>query len=600
MSRGFLWCLPMLWLLVIAAGFMVYGASGHDDAHINFWFAHTLLERSELVNYNGDRVDQATNLLLVFVTTLFARLLPFDLVTSGYLVDVVASVACCSLLTWLARKICPAVAAWPALIALSCTAFLVWIFGGMGSVLTAFCLLTGVAVWWRFIESPLLKPVHYLALLVITLMLVLVRPEMPLVIPVISVYALVFHWPDAVRRQRCLQILLVNLLGCTLLFFWQKFYFSSWFPMPVIAKQTGNITDRLSYGAIYIAGHGVVNPAVGIALLSSVPVALCLFWKKFFAKPEDGETGARNSLWILLIAAFQVYTGFVWTAGGDWMHAGRFIVPVIPLAALFIASGLLVLVRKPVVVHLLLASLVLLGFGLQPLQFIDGSPGVPVWIRYRMSPEHVTYSPFERYNYEHLRDMQVIDHLGEIIPRLHKQLGRPVQLMSGQAGMVFYKTAEKFPGMVHYTDFHGLVEGSLTLCPLLAESRYRDMYGLTWDGYSEYFRMLPALQEKCGVQPPDVLFEMHNIFHEHPDIFTDAGYVLVHEEQGSLVEADRADRVLPAGKPEIVLNDMFVRRDLLPFLEDQEKHVIDYSSMPLQKRWGYDWFMSLFYRLHNK
>lgn len=67
-----------------------------------------------------------------------------------------------------------------------------------------------------------------------------------------------------------------------------------------------------------------------------------------------------------------------------------------------------------------------------------------------------------------------------------------------------------------------------------------------------------------------------------------AGYVLVHEERGDLVQEGE---VLPPGKSAVALNYMFVRADVLPLLNDQEKRDIDYSTMPLHKRWGYDWFM---------
>lgn len=176
----------LLWLMAIAVGFMVYGATGHDDPHINFWLAHTLLERGELLNYNGERVDQGTNLLQVFIMALFHRLLLLDLVTCGYLVDVVACLLCCALLTYLARKLCPIVAMWPALLALSCTAFMVWIFGGMGAVLAALCLLLCFAAWWRFIASSSLNFSHCGMLVLTAVVTVLVRPEMPLLLPTIS------------------------------------------------------------------------------------------------------------------------------------------------------------------------------------------------------------------------------------------------------------------------------------------------------------------------------------------------------------------------------------------------------------------------------
>ncbi|HNE27195.1 MAG TPA: hypothetical protein PLH12_08650, partial [Pseudomonadales bacterium] len=55
--------LSTLCALWLAIGFFIYGSTGHDDSHINFWNVYTLLTQGELVNYNGERVEQTTSLL---------------------------------------------------------------------------------------------------------------------------------------------------------------------------------------------------------------------------------------------------------------------------------------------------------------------------------------------------------------------------------------------------------------------------------------------------------------------------------------------------------------------------------------------------------
>lgn len=54
-------------LLVLVAGFFVYGATGHDDAHITFWAAHTLSSHGNITNYNGEYVQQSSSLLLTLL-----------------------------------------------------------------------------------------------------------------------------------------------------------------------------------------------------------------------------------------------------------------------------------------------------------------------------------------------------------------------------------------------------------------------------------------------------------------------------------------------------------------------------------------------------
>lgn len=578
--------LVSLWLVALAIGFMVYGASGHDDPHINFRFAYTLLERGELLNYNGEHVGQSTNLLLVFIMAFFHRILPFDLITCGYLVDVVACLSCCGLLTYLARNLCPVVVVWPALLSLSCTAFIVWTFGGMGAVLASFCLLLSAAVWWRFIESSPLSLGHYGLLVLTALATVLVRPEMPFLLPAISGYVLFLHYLDRVKRQRCWKILMVNTLAGVLLLVWHKMYFSSWLPMPVLAKQTGVFLSEARNGFFYVLIYSILNPVVAVAFFCAVFLSLRGLWRMSLR----GVT-SRDSAWIVLSAILLGYWGFVWTSGGDWMPAGRFIVPVIPVAALLVTSVLLAWLRGSWLVHGVLALLVAVTLGLHPPSFVNGASGVPVWARYRMLHEHENqYSVFEKYNYEHLRDMAVIDHFSEIIPPLYAKLKRPVRLISGQSGMVFYTLAAKFPGMVQFTDLRGLVEGSLTQCSLLTHMQ-RDRYGLGWQGYGEYFKRLPALQQTCGVLPPDIAFEMDGIFKDTDAAFFAAGYSKIHKEQGALIDVEGLP--LPAGNYNILLNTMFIRSDLLPYVPDASVRVIDYSTMPLHERWGYDWFQRL-------
>lgn len=377
-------------------------------------------------------------------------------------------------------------------------------------------------------------------------------------------------------------IFAINTLAGVSLLVWQKIYFSSWLPVPVLAKQSGVFLSDATYGFFYSVIYSLLNPVVFIGSVA----AMFLFGRGLWRMSQPVST--RDSAWLVLSVILLAYMGFVWLSGADWMQAGRFIVPVIPVAALLVTSVLSSLLRKPWVVHGLLAMLVVLTLKLHPLFFVDGATGVPVWVRYHMQPKQEgQYSVFEQYNYEHLRDMAVIDHLREIIPPLYAELKRPVRLISGQAGMVFYTLAKEFPGMVQFTDLRGLVEGSLTLCPDLA-SLPRDRNGLNWQGYGEYFSRLPALQQTCGVLPPDIAFDMDRVFKDMDTAFAAAGYKKIHREQGELIDENGLS--LPPGKYTVLLNTLFVRNDLLSYLPDASVRVVDYSAMPLYKRWGYDEF----------
>lgn len=122
------------------------------------------------------------------------------------------------------------------------------------------------------------------------------------------------------QRSRCLQIFLVSALAATALFGWQKLYFDSWMPLPVIAKQSGNFLEKIQAGNFYLLMNSGLNPILPFALFA-IPV---IWWQQRKRRIRD-KIKPEDSLALAAIFII-VYTGFVWAAGGDWMQAGRFLV----------------------------------------------------------------------------------------------------------------------------------------------------------------------------------------------------------------------------------------------------------------------------------
>src|SRR5689334_2064756 len=54
-------------LVAVLHGALLYTASGHDDSHITYWAARTLAASGEILNYNGERIEQSSTLLLVLL-----------------------------------------------------------------------------------------------------------------------------------------------------------------------------------------------------------------------------------------------------------------------------------------------------------------------------------------------------------------------------------------------------------------------------------------------------------------------------------------------------------------------------------------------------
>jgi hypothetical protein len=559
-----------LWL---AIGFFIYGSTGHDDSHINFWNVHTLLTQGELVNYNGERVEQTTSLLQDFITAALVIITRANIVTLGYLVDIAAALGCCWLSTVLARQLAPALANWASPLILSSASFLLWSFGGMGAPLTALCLLAGIFCWWRWLTFG----THFWQILCITIALVLVRPEMPVVITAITASLIAVFFFNREQRQRAWILFAITTSAAAALFVWQQWYFDSWLPMPAIAKQGGALIARLQRGTYYILFSGILNPVTSFSLLLSLPVFLLLgvrWWKK--------SLNTADYLILILLCSFLVYMGFIWTSGGDWMQAARFFVPIIPPATLIFLSALQAIPLRGTA-QAIAALTILAQCALQYPTVAKTSHGIPLWVQTRIQPQHVQrYNIFEQRNQEHVRDMAVIDHLADIIPPLQKQLKRPLVLMSGQAGMVFYYTAQQFYGKVIFRDLRGLVESSLTLCPTLRHLP-RSPQGLAWS-YQDFFEQLPTLQQACNISAPDIIYDLNDMTQKLAKTLDPFGYTLIHRETGFVVQNQTA---LPYNR-QLSPNMIFVRNDLLPLLNHSVPSVINYNELPLMPRWPFN------------
>jgi hypothetical protein len=561
-------------LLVLVAGFFIYGATGHDDSHITFWAAHTLANNGNITNYNGEYVQQSSSLLLTLLLAAIHWLCGADIPAIGYVTGILASLATCALLLKTVHAVTtlhPAsntVLLLSALLPLSAASFLLWTYSGMESTLTALCLLACIYSWWQLIESDGQQKPPTVLVMLTTTALVLVRPEMPLILPALAIFNVFFHRADAQRRRRSLQLVAISTVTAIALFSWQKFYFGSWLPLPATAKQSGSFLVHWRSGYLYLLINCVLNPVLPLSLLSAVT----LWWQ------QRKATSALTSLLALAGGVVAIYCGFIIASGGDWMQAGRFVVPVLPVAALLVTS-LLAQIPQHWLACSALAALLSLQTGLQYPVVSQLSHGIPVWAQYRLASKHQHYSQFEKLNQEHLRDMAAIDHLASIIPALHEKLGRPVVLMSGQAGMVFYYTAQRFGNNVSFRDLRGLVEGSLTLCPASFPIQ-RAQQGLFW-GYREFFELLPALQKECGITAPDIIYDINDMNQKMGKTLEPLGYTMIHQESGFPLENNSA---LPY-KRLLAPNMIFVRTDWLPLLGNPEKRITNYRDLPLHNRW---------------
>ena len=76
-------------LLPMVLGLSLLSSTLEDDSYITFWSAHALAESGEIVNYNGDRVEQSSTFAFVLLLAGLHLILPLDVPTIGTVVSLV-------------------------------------------------------------------------------------------------------------------------------------------------------------------------------------------------------------------------------------------------------------------------------------------------------------------------------------------------------------------------------------------------------------------------------------------------------------------------------------------------------------------------------
>ena len=100
----------LFWFSVFAfylSGLALFSSSGKDDSHIAYWPAYTLAQFSEILNYNGQRVEQASSLPLVLTLALARCVTGVALPTLGPILSILFGAICLILVYRLTLKFAP-------------------------------------------------------------------------------------------------------------------------------------------------------------------------------------------------------------------------------------------------------------------------------------------------------------------------------------------------------------------------------------------------------------------------------------------------------------------------------------------------------------
>lgn len=299
-----------------------------DDSYISLVYAKNLLAGRGLT-FNGQVVAGYSNFLWVIAAAALGAL-GLGLVPAVKLMGMACACGVLLLLPALSRRSAHGVIAGliAAVLLVCSTPFAVWSVAGLETQGFTLLLLAAILSMVaeeergrvRFATAPLLG-------------LALLRPEgFALAAGLMGVWALWRMW----RRGRAglsRDLLTAGgalLAGYGLFVGWHWLYYGYPMPTTVYAK-TGDTQRQIVEGLAYLGRYA--------ALVLPLPVLTALFVPFYLRRLELGP--------LLVSAAAIAYSLFIVLAGGDWMPAFRFLVPVLPLYALIVASAATELPRLP-------------------------------------------------------------------------------------------------------------------------------------------------------------------------------------------------------------------------------------------------------------
>jgi len=578
-----IFCLIPVTLLLLS-GILFFSSAGRDDSHITFWAAYSLENFAEILNYNGDRIEQSSSLLYTILLAFISSLSSMDLVSLGVILSILSSILSLFILYRIALKVHKDIAFPSALLTATSAYFIYWAFGGLESTLVSLTSLGLIFTYARYL-TVFNKKMHALFCASGTsILFVLIRPESSIVLLCMLFCAVIFygkmlpsnqktinHGPDPFPRL--LLLLGIGIIICLLVFIFRIYYFGSLFPQPVYAKSSGISWNTFKQGFFYFIGQLFCNPFLAVMTILSAGSFIYSLWNDFHKKYINPYLLFSS---LLLI----IYIVFIFFSGGDWMEGGRFIVPIIPIAVMFIPYALISITSN----KFLFKLIILLLFIIQIITIINfaskKSTGMPLWsgVDYykTFAREYGAsdFSWFERTNRIHVRDIPTIYYLNHIIKKLLTHKNDKIHIMSIQMGMILYHINKQYFGQIHVSDLKSLIDRTFLECNITSDLP-RGRFGLEL-GYSYYFENSEILERECGLSKPDIIFDLFYGKEEWLRCLQSNGYTLIYVQRGKITS--NSDW-LPG---RLVLADQFIaiRNELKGALRGLENKVIKAECLP--------------------
>lgn len=543
-------------LILIVTGGLLYPSAGRDDAYIHYWQAYALEQYGQFVNYNGELLEQTSSLTHTLLLVLGQLLMPISYPVLGILISVLFGCLSCFLIIPVTRRLVPDYADWAPFLLATTLPFVYWSFSGMEMTLYSFLTLGSVLLMNRILNPDSNgRQYDLLGFGAFLPVYLLVRPESFAVLASVLLGLLICYGLRKIRfpgtaLYRPGLLSSVGLGAILAVGGLRHAYFGHYLPHAVRTKVYFKPELPWKTGFWYLWNH-LTGP--GLSIL--IPLALfggVIALGKFFSDENPGTLG------VLLVLHTVALLGFILMVGGDWMEAGRFVVPLLPVV---IPLALLGVERLPLARHwthgllLLMVLLLLTGTVTFPRK---KSKSLPLWAwgDSTGAPRTDEFGWTVRLNKPNRQDIRVYRALRRVIHRLRDRGVKEITVLSDQGGFIPFSLMKEFYGDVTWVDRRGLVSTALIRCEFIRNSTVKSSrYGLklSWENY---FQNARAINNYCLSGPPELIHIRDRFSRLTIRSLTAAGYFLVHGDYPRFVPDPKR------GKNRFEGNYLSVRKDL--------------------------------------
>lgn len=589
--------------LLLLTGILLFPSAGRDDSHITYWSAHALGHLGEIVNYNGDRVEQSSSLLHVLLLAVMHTISRIDLVVLGRVLSVLCAVAALVAVHRLGERIRSGAGFATAILSANSVCFVYWSFGGLESSLASLSIVGLILAWASYLRAPCRQTLTMAT--IGTTLVALVRPEMPFVLLCMllgSMSILVLRrWtapdgPTAMDFQTLTRLGVLAAVSagiCFLLFSFRIVYFDSFLPQPVIAKSAALSWQRASNGFQYLISGFHPETVDGSAARSLASWLFAFLFAVgvlgiFRAAWDQLRSPQVNPTTLLSLVFIAAYDSFIVLTEGDWMEGGRMISHALPVTMSFVAYALVTtfrsirLRRTALTVLLCFQAFMLLDFA------ASRSVGMPLWTgleefeNYALEYGASEFSYFDRTNRDHLRNIPALYQIDRIVDELLLGNREKIQIMAHQMGFIPYYLSQKYYGRVQFFDLNGLTDRVATDATVFSSAKRKNT-GVS-GVLTQFLRDRALVVADPDVVVPDLIIYQFYTSEVPSAYFERHGYKVIYVQMGGI---STGSRHFPGRK--VLANQLFaVRLELLPELRDTSLTQLEFrktGTIPADSAW---------------